>query len=322
MSNKYILAGEQYLKACTFHGLAHSYDVSVSKYVKPYPEVTGYVIKYFCDNYDELPSNFIKAADKLVKIQDKKAGGYTTFDNSNLLFSFDTSQILIGLCALFEKTNENKYKFAAIKAGNFLLKMQMENGAIAPTYDRTTNEIIINKSLYSIWNGPWSGLMCKLTEGFLALYELTSDNKYLDAKEKTANFYVNADYIECTHPLGYWLEGLYAAGKTEKVKQILEEKVIPRIQDNGYIPYKEDLKYAYVSGCIQLGILLYKMGYIKEAERIRNYGRLVQSKYTSGGLFQYADSHGNLDHHIHAEINSWGTKYFCQLERLMNGVNK
>lgn len=322
MSNKYVLAGEQYLKSCTFHGLAHSYDVCTSKYVKPYPEVTGYVIKYFCDNYDVLPPNIINAANKLVKLQDRKTGGYVTFGNRNILFSFDTSQILIGLVSLFEKTHKEKYRLAALKAGNFLLDMQMENGAIAPTYDSIKGEIVINKSLYSLWNGPWSGLMCKLTEGFLALYNLSKDNKYLDAQKRTAQFYSNADYIECTHPLGYWLEGLYAAGETQKVNQILTDKVIPRIQSNGYIPYKETLDYAYVSGCIQLGILLYKTGYKEEAVKIRNYGRLVQSRHKSGGIFQYADSEGNLDDHVHTEINSWGTKYFCELERLMIGENK
>ena len=121
--------------------------------------------------------------------------------------------------------------------------MQLDNGAIAPIFDRAKSEIVINKELYSIWNGPWSGLMCKLTEGFQALYDITNDEKYLDAKEKTANFYVNAEYIECTHPLGYWLEGLYEGGKIDKVDEILKEKVIPRINENGYIAYKEDLEY-------------------------------------------------------------------------------
>lgn len=317
MSNQYVLAGEEYLKACVFHGLAHSYDVPTGKYVKPYPEVTGYVIKYFCDYYEKLPANIVRAGNKLVRIQDKKTGGYASFGDKNTLFAFDTSQILIGLAALYEKTHKDKYKRAAIKAGDFLLMMQMENGAIAPIYDRAAGEIVIRDSLYAIWNGPWSGLMCKLTEGFQVLYELTKVPKYLEAKNKAAAFYVNADYIECSHPLGYWLEGLYEGGKLDKVDEVLREKVIPRIRENGYIPYKEDLEYAYVSGVVQLGIILCKRGFIEEAKKIRDYGRLVQSKSKNGGIFQYADKNGNLDNHVHTEINSWGTKYFCELERLL-----
>lgn len=320
MSNQYVSAGEGYLKTCVFRGLAHSYDVPTGKYVKPYPEVTGYVIKYFCDHYDKLPSNIVRAGNKLVRIQDKKTGGYASFSDQNILYAFDTSQILIGLSALYEKTHREKYKRAAVKAGEFLLMMQMENGAIAPIYDKAAGEIVIRNSLYAIWNGPWSGLMCKLTEGFQALYELTKEPKYLEAKNKAAAFYVNADYIECSHPLGYWLEGLYEGGKLEKVDEVLREKVIPRIRENGYIPYKEDLEYAYVSGVVQLGIILCKRGFIEEAKKIRDYGRLVQSKSKNGGIFQYADADGNLDNHVHTEINSWGTKYFCELEWLLEGV--
>lgn len=315
--NKYVEKGEYYLQNCVFKGLAHSYDVSSGKYVKPYPEVTGYVIKYFCDNYEVIPKNIIKAGDNLVRIQDKKLGGYTSFGDKNTLFSFDTSQILIGLTALYKKTGKNKYKEAAIRGGDFLLMMQMDNGAIAPTYNRTKKEIVINKQLYSIWNGPWSGLMCKLTEGFQALYELSGDNKYIKAKNKVADFYEQSEYIECSHPLGYWLEGLYEGKKFDKINEILKKYVIQRIKENGFISYRDDLNYAYVSGVVQLGIILFKMGYKDEALEIRNYGRLVQGKNQSGGLFHYARSNGEQDESIHSEINSWGTKYFCELERMM-----
>lgn len=315
--NQYVEKGEYYLQKCVFKGLAHSYDVSSGKYVKPYPEVTGYVIKYFCDNYEVIPKNIIKAGDNLVRIQDKKLGGYTSFGDKNTLFSFDTSQILIGLAALYKKTGKNKYKEAAIRGGDFLLMMQMDNGAIAPTYNRTKKEIVINKQLYSIWNGPWSGLMCKLTEGFQALYELSGDNKYIKAKNKVADFYEQSEYIECSHPLGYWLEGLYEGKKFDKINEILKKYVIQRIKENGFISYRDDLNYAYVSGVVQLGIILFKMGYKDEALEIRNYGRLVQGKNQSGGLFHYARSNGEQDESIHSEINSWGTKYFCELERMM-----
>lgn len=316
--NNYVAKGEDFLKRCVFHGLAHSYDVQTHRYVKPYPEVTGYVIKYFCDYGDDIPSNIVRAANKLVGIQDKKTGGYASFDNDDILFAFDTSQILIGLTAIYRRTKKKKYMNAALRAGDFLLMMQMDNGAIAPAFDRRKSEIVISEQLYSIWNGPWSGLMCKLTEGFQALYDLSNDEKYLRAKVKTADFYANAEYIECTHPLGYWLEGLYEGGKYDKVDEILKGKVIPRIRDNGYIAYREDLDYAYTSGIVQLGIILYKRGFMDEAESIRSFTRTVQSNNNSGGIIQYCDDEGAPDNHIHREINSWGTKYFCELERIMD----
>lgn len=315
--NEYVVNGEKYLLDCVFDGLAHSYDVISKQYVKPYPEVTGYVIKYVCDHLETIPKQIRKAGDKLLQLQDKATGGYASFMDEDMLYAFDTSQILIGLLALSKRTGQEKYKYAALRAGDFLLMMQQEYGAFVPVYSKSKKEKVVPRSMYDIWNGPWSGLNCKLTEGFQALYDATGDQKYMDALTRAGDFYVDAEYIECSHPLGYWLEGLYAAGKKEKVEEILTTKVIPRIADNGYISYTNQLDYAYVSGVVQLGILLYKMGHIEEAKKIREYGRLVQSKHTSGGLFQYADGAGNLDHHVHTEINSWGTKYFCELERLM-----
>ena len=97
MSDFNVKRGENYLLDCVFDGLAHSYDVLTKSYVKPYPEVTGYVIKYFCDVYDEIPDKILEAGHKLVKIQDKNTGGYTSFMDKNILYTFDTSQILIGL---------------------------------------------------------------------------------------------------------------------------------------------------------------------------------------------------------------------------------
>lgn len=316
--NDCIQRGEKFLRECVFDGLAHSYDAMKGQHVKPYPEVTGYVIKYFCDYYEELPCNIIEAAEHLIKIQDKN-GGYASFENNDALFAFDTSQILIGMCSMYEKTKDKRYLDAAIRGGNFLQSAQEKNGAFKPIYSRREKAWLINIKTYALWNGPYSGLMCKLTEGYEALYKCTGNTLYKELKDRTADFYQDAEYIECTHPLGYWLEGLLEAQRFEKVQQIIESKILKRITDNGYISYKEDLPYAYVSGVIQLGIILYKMNYIDEAKKILHYGRLVQEKHSSGGLFQYADREGNLDNHIHTEINCWGTKYFCELERLCEG---
>ena len=65
-----------------------------------------------------------------------------------------------------------------------------------------------------------------------------------------------------------------------------------------------------------MGILLYKVGFLDESHLILKWARRVQENHSSGGLFQYADPQGKMDRHVHMEINSWGTKYFCQMERL------
>ena len=318
--NEYVKRGEKYLLGCVFDGLAHSFDVVSEEYVKPYPEVTGYLLKYFCDrNYIE--EKIISAANKLVSLQNEETGGWPSFYDTHKLYTFDTAQILIGLCGLYEKTNDEHYLYAAIKGGDFLIKMQLDNGGFAPIYNCITKQKVIDDNIYDIWNGPFSGLMCKVTEAYQALFDVTGKKDYLTLKKKVVEFYISSKYIEYTHPLGYWLEGLYCAERYDVIDSILQEKVIPRIRKNGYIPYSEQLPYAYVSGVIQLGIILWKMGYKELAILIRDYGRKVQEEHYSGGLFQYANEYGELDSHVHTEINSWGTKYFCELELMIEEEN-
>lgn len=316
--NQFVARGEGFLKNCMFDGLAHSYDVEKRRYVKPYPEVTGYIIKYFCDQ-NQVTGPIIASADYLLDIQDPDYGGFPSIYQTEYLYAFDTAQILTGLAALYEKTGIEKYLNAALHAGSFLVDMQADEGGIVPVFYRREKEKLLDSRTYQIWNGPLSGLMCKVTEAYAALYRITRDFQWNRLIQLTADYYEKAAYIECSHPLGYWLEGLTAAGRFDKVQSILEKKVIPRVQKGGYIPYTHTSEYAYVSGTIQLGIILCKLGYVDLAYQIRDYGRLVQAHSDSGGLFQYARKDGSLDNTIHAEVNSWGTKYFCELERILTG---
>ena len=188
MRNIYVEKAEVFLENCVFYGLAHSYCVKTNQWVKPYPEVTGYVINYFL-NYrpQNVPQNIIDAGYNLLQLQ-HSSGGFSSFFDLNNLYSFDTAQILVGFIDLYKHTKDDSIKKAAEKAGKFLLRMQLENGAIVPIYNKVLNEKIIDKATYSIWNGTWSGLMAKLSEAFVALFNLTKDVCYKDAIFKLKSY--------------------------------------------------------------------------------------------------------------------------------------
>lgn len=316
--NLFIEKGESFLNYCLFDGLAHSLDVTTKKYTKPYPEVTGYVIKYLCEyKQGAYLSNVVEAVEYLIKIQ-HMIGGYKTFYNNRYLYTFDTAQIVNGLISFYSiKPNEQIYE-TINKAGEFLIKMLGKEGDIYPVYDLWFKLRRKPPKLYSLWNGPTSGLLCKITEAFQSLYALTIDERYHQAIKKIGDFYKKVNPIIHTHPLGYWLEGLLAAGEVDFVKNYLKDHVIHRIEKNGFISYDGKVRYSYTSGEAQLAILMKKVGFVDEALIIRNYLRNVQNKHISGGIFQYTTPDGDLDTTIHSEINSWGTKYFCELERLLD----
>ena len=82
----------------------------------------------------------------------------------------------------------------------------------------------------------------------------------MEAAIKLRNYGKKNFDLTFTHPSAYYLEGMLAINEEDYVYDKLKEGIIPRIRTNGFLPYSEGVSYAYVSGSIQMGILLYKVG--------------------------------------------------------------
>lgn len=314
MSDRIKLA-EDFLLTSVKNGLAHSYDVEKNFWVKPYPEVTGYLMSYFSEYFDDIPLQILSAAKHLCKIQ-HKMGGYYSFNNKKYLFTFDTAIISHGFTSLYKKMSKKKFIDNAKRSAEFVIGMQIDNGTMFPVYDTNINAKYVNKN--GGWGINFSYIQVKNIEGLLDIYELTNDSRYRDSALKLKNYGKMHCDLTFTHPGAYCLEGLLAIGEKDFVYNKLIDEIVPRIQSNGFLPYSKELSYAYVSGSIQMGILLYKVGLKEHAYHILEWARKVQSHHNSGGLFQYANVDGSLNHDIHTEINTWGTKYYVVLERLFN----
>lgn len=306
---------EHFLLQCVKGGLAHSLDAETGEWLKPYPEVTGYLLSYFSEKQQGhgIPRVIISSAKKLVRLQ-HKSGGYPSFYEKWLLFTFDTAQIMHGLASLYLATKDSRLLDAAIRAADFVCDMQLPDGSMFPIYDLRREARYVET--HHNWGICFSPIQTKNIEGLLLMNKVTGNARYAMAADGLIAFGKRAMDTTYTHPGGYCLEGLLAAGETRFVSDRLRSDFLPRLQSNGFLPYSQNLPYAYVSGSIQIGILFYKVGLLDESYKILEWARRVQQQHPSGGLFQYADSEGKLDRHVHLEINSWGTKYFCQLERL------
>jgi hypothetical protein len=311
--NNSVELAEHFLLSTIKNGLAHSYDVKKQRWVKPYPEVTGYILSYFSKYCSVIPVEVHLAAKQLCKIQ-HQTGGFPSFDTGPYLFTFDTAQILHGLLSLYRRTNERTLLNASKKAAAFIMNMQTDNGAMFPIYNTAINAKYVNND--GAWGHSFSYIQIKNVEGLLLLNELTGDSCYLAVVKKLVKYGRENFDLTFTHPGAYFFEGMLAAGEKEFVSTQLKEKIVPRLRPNGFLPYSEGLHYAYVSGSIQMGILLYKVGLVEQARLIFEWARVVQSNHCSGGLFQYANADGNLNSVIHSELNSWGTKYYSELARL------
>jgi len=223
-----------------------------------------------------------------------------------------------GFASLYKKTDEVRYLKVAQKCAEFIIEMQIDNGAMFPVYDTRLNAKYVNKK--GSWGINFSYIQVKNIEGLLLLYKLTNDSQYMESAEKLRTYGKTHCDLKFSHPGAYCLEGMLSIGDHDFVYNKLRDEVVPRIQPNGFLPYFEEASYAYVSGSVQMGILLYKVGLKEYAHSILEWARKVQSNHTSGGLFQYANTDGSLNRDVHTEINSWGTKYYAQLERLFQEI--
>lgn len=308
-----LVQAKKFLLSCIRGGLAHSYDSIQKTWTKPYPEVTGYLLSYFCSENTLYPE-IMSAADKLVQIQDE-SGGFPSFYNTNILFTFDTAQIAHGLLSMYIKTKRMKYLKSAIRAGDFLLKMQWLDGSFFPMFHRQKKNMLFyqEKEDGSNWGSTLSFIQLKNIEALLLLSKITKEKKYSIATIRVGRWGMKKSDPRYSHPYAYFLEGMYALGKRDFVRNELKKNVLSNLK-RGFIPYYPGASFAYVSGSVQLGILLSKFGFNREAKDIYKWAINTQD-CNMGGLIQYANQDGSINSSIHGELNSWGTKYFCELAK-------
>jgi hypothetical protein len=137
MINQRIEFAQSFLKSCIKGGLAHSLDTKSGKLVKPYPEVTGYLLSLFVE-LDENIHVQVEIVDKLLK-QQSKSGGWRSFFG-DYVFVFDTAQIGKGLLDYYEVTREDRLLKPIKKAIDFILMMQINNGSFFPMFCEKSNE--------------------------------------------------------------------------------------------------------------------------------------------------------------------------------------
>ncbi|MDP4266262.1 MAG: hypothetical protein Q8880_02355, partial [Bacteroidota bacterium] len=97
-----------------------------------YPETSGYIIPTFLAiseliNDDELFKRAVKLGDWEIEIQ-TNSGGVLSNPLKSFTRIFNTGQVILGWCVLYEKTNENKYLNAALRAAEYLLINQEYDG--------------------------------------------------------------------------------------------------------------------------------------------------------------------------------------------------
>jgi hypothetical protein len=117
---------------CDQKGVSAVYDLK-SGWGVAYPETSGYIIATFLAYADIARDNnyvdrAIRIADWEIEIQ-TPGGGVLSSPLHSYTRVFNTGQVILGWCALYEKTHEDKYLRAAVRAGDYLVALQKADGS-------------------------------------------------------------------------------------------------------------------------------------------------------------------------------------------------
>lgn len=300
-----------------------------------YPETTGYIIETmfdYCQMFnldDSYRDRAIRMADWLVSIQNMDGSIPDSYFRKKMVF--DTGMVIFGFVRTFEETGEEKYRQAAIKAGDWLVAQQEASGEW------------VNCAADNISHTYYSRVAWSL----LKVHSITSDSKYkkycisniewcLNQQTengwfKQASFNAHNHHRPFTHTIAYTMRGILESGLylnnhiyIDAIKKSLDG-LIEQLPDSGLVcgtydsAWQGDKSYSCLTGNVQLSIIMNKMylatgdrKYHQHAVTVNEYVKSRQSTQTkninmAGAI---AGSYPIWGDYIHYCYPNWATKFF------------
>ena len=271
-----------------------------------YPEVTGYYIPTLLDWGERNLA--ISYAKYLCSIQKPDGSWYDSDDKEP--YVFDTAQILKGLLAvrdMLPAVDEH-----IIRGCNWLIGNIDEEGRLTtPSKNAWGNDEGFCSELCHIY------CLTPLKEAG----KVFDKTIYVDKAKAVLEFYKKNYYEKImnfslmSHFYAYVMEGLLDLGEEEMVREAMQK--LKRVQNaEGGIPALYNVKWVCSTGMFQLALVWYKLGELKEGDKIFKYACRLQNK--SGGWFgsypapssdRFAKGKQEASYFPKEEI-SWANKYF------------
>jgi hypothetical protein len=242
-----------------------------------YPETTGYIIPTFLNfnrltRLDEFKRRAIQMADWELTIQNSDGsfkGGPLGEKSGRLVF--DTGQIIFGLIEAYRKTHDKKYIQAAIRAGDWLIRVQDDDGAWRQF------------AYYGLAHTYYARVAWALAE--LAIeanekrYETASrrniewalSNQLLNGWFKNAGFTIAGHENPSTHTIAYSIRGILETGICLSVERYIlsaqrsADALLPVMNPEGFFwgtynsDWKSSSKYTCLTGNAQISIVLSRL---------------------------------------------------------------
>ena len=235
-----------------------------------YPETTGYIVETFYDyaaysGNDEFRRRARKMVEWLLSIQTPFGafqGGPVDVDGRPVVFN--TGMILFGLVRAYQEEGEGKFLGAAIKAGDWLCKVQDSDGE----WRKYT------------YKGKVHTYKTRVAWALLELYKVSEESRYLEAAKRNLEwaalqqqengFFTHMafeDETPYTHTIAYTIRGLLESGLILKNERLIEaagkpaERLFRHFEIKRNFPGQFDRnwsplgKYTCLTGCAQMSVI-------------------------------------------------------------------
>ena len=265
-----------------------------------YSETTGYIISTMFNYYHKTKDKKVKEsavwmADwELTRHMSNGAFPGGAIGKKEFPIVFNTGQVIFGMIRAFRETRENKYKISAIKAADWLVKVQNKNGC----WDKFD---YLNKIHTYNTRTAWS---------LLKVYDITKNKKYLMAAAKNIDwaltqqlengwFENNAFYEKqepLLHTIAYTIQGILEAGIYLKNKKFIDaakksaDALINLQRNDGSLAgsfdknWQSSVSWSCLTGNSQTAIIwlrLYELTknkkYLNVAKKINNFVKSTQN---------------------------------------------
>jgi len=307
-----------------------------------YPETSGYILATFLAYADysgdkSYIDRAIRIGDWEVAIQAPNGGVFSSTELRQTRV-FNTGQVILGWCALHERTGEGKYLQAAIRAGDYLLNEQDADGAWrrdtycgARTYHARINWALLRLAQFSgdqryaetaLKNLQWV-LQQQRQNGWFAQCGFNNDEPVMHVI-----VYTLRGLLECFQMNNASVNGLgilpAVIKSADALCQALQTKHVADI--NGMVPaaFDENWKSAANDSCLtgnaQLACFLYRLAWITGKHMYRNIAddilaatkrtQLVETSFLPirGAIAgTYPLSHG----YVSNGYPNWAAKFFA-----------
>lgn len=266
-----------------------------TKMLEPYPEVTGYFVPTL---YQWGETELARSCTRWLMSIQLEDGSFPAPDGTP--YTFDTGQIMRGLCAAFDDVEGAKE--ALQKACDWVLTQIDENGRLGTPSTELWGDIA-NDMIHTYVIPP-------LVE---AGHKLARED-YLRAGEQVLAYYKSQQELvpfnRLAHFHAYIMEALVELDEIELAsKGMLEVENLQR--KDGSIPAYPDVSWTCSTAIAQYAVIWYRLGKKEYGDKAIRYLEKIQNK--SGGFYgSYGEGAGYISG---AEI-SWAVKYFLDAHHL------